>query len=237
MLMASPVIPSADVTPAGRQSPETPPKKLLRPSELPIYDTCHCHEQRPLPTTTITALERDIARVRLVFVGSLDALAGTKYRAVHFYDTGKAHTLDAVAYLREESNLLARVGAIFVGGLTGTLFVARRGFFKKLIFGGGGMAAVASLCYPSEAGQISRSAYTIAKYYAYVTYLKLEGEVRARSSSLSSPNPQPSISPPIDKIKDKDAVVPASKQKLPKVTGDFGQGHPEDADLYTTRSS
>lgn len=58
--------------------------------------------------------------------------------------------------MRDEGNLVSRVGAIAAGGLVG-LIAARKGrFFKKLIYVSAGVAGIGSVCYPQEAKVVAK---------------------------------------------------------------------------------
>lgn len=69
----------------------------------------------------------------------------------HVVSTGRAHTNESIIHLREEGNLVSRIGAMALGGLVG-LFAARKGrMIKKLTYVSAGVAGAGSVCYPQEA--------------------------------------------------------------------------------------
>ena len=74
-------------------------------------------------------------------------------------------------YLREESNMMPRLGAVAIGGLTGLIFSLRGGKFKRLIYTSGGALSVAGVCYPKQA----QDSLIIAKHYANIGYNFLYG--------------------------------------------------------------
>lgn len=74
-----------------------------------------------------------------------------------------AVTLD---YLREETNVLPRFGAVGIGGLSGFILALRGGKFKKFVYTSTGALIVASICYPKQA----QEGLTLTKYYANVGY-------------------------------------------------------------------
>lgn len=72
-------------------------------------------------------------------------------------------TLD---YLREETNVLPRIGAVGVGGLSGLILGLRGGKFKKLVYSSTGALVVASICYPKQA----QEGMSLAKHYINIGY-------------------------------------------------------------------
>jgi len=238
VLAATPVVPADSTDKTSKSQPHR-----LRPSELPIYDAddghCGCSHGQLLqgfPAKEKSALENtisDILNSADEYVGSLQS---SKNRVIDFLETGKAHTLDTVAFLREESNLWSRVLAIVVGGLAGRV-IARRG--RKLIYTAIGASAAASVCYPNEAAQVTKSAYTISKYYAIVGYNKVQEELSSRKEGKEQPKPvsnvnavgeQKTLKPSVAEQPKKSSTAGKSELK-----GDYGQSNPEDRDLYTTR--
>lgn len=69
-------------------------------------------------------------------------------------------------YLREESNMLPRIGAVAIGGLTGLIFSLRGGRFKRLVYTTTGVLTVAGVCYPKEAGET----FVASKHYVNIGY-------------------------------------------------------------------
>lgn len=86
-------------------------------------------------------------------------------------------------YLREESNIMPRVGAIGVGGLTGLILGLRGRTFKRLAYSSTGALAMAALCYPRKAEE----GFNMAKHYVNVGYNFIYGgNVRSFFSKLLS---------------------------------------------------
>lgn len=230
---------------------EAPNKKLpqlVRPSELPIYDVeCDCQHtlMDSFPVKEKSVLEKRIMDIRVALIEVLGSFEGSKDRVVQFMEVGKAHTLDTIEYLREESNVLARIGAISVGGLSGLVLGIRGGAFKKLFYAGIGTSTVASLCYPQTATQICKSGLTIAKYYSIIGYNKIQEEFNERRKAKTQPLSPPKV-PSLEKIGEQgnvtslNAQIETKPQKVinnpPLIKGDYGQSNPEDHDLYTTRN-
>lgn len=69
-------------------------------------------------------------------------------------------------YLREESNMMPRLGAVGIGGLTGLIFSLRGGKFKRFLYTSTGALSVASVCYPKQA----QESLTLVKHYANIGY-------------------------------------------------------------------
>lgn len=141
-------------------------KKLVRPSELPLYTAEQPLKPEPLRESSWPLLEEKIHNIRL----SIESVIG-EYRHVtdsfvNTIDTGIAHTKSSIDFLRDEENLVQRTGAIFGGGLVGLLLGVRGGKFKKLLYTSTGSGLVASTLYPKEAAE----AFNLATYYANIAY-------------------------------------------------------------------
>ena len=74
-------------------------------------------------------------------------------------------------YLREEKNVLPRIGAVAVGGLSGLILGLRGGKFKKFVYTSTGALIIASLSYPKQAEE----GIALGKYYINVGYNFLYG--------------------------------------------------------------
>ena len=95
------------------------------------------------------------------------------------YKTG---TLDQ---LRAEENQALRAGVIAGGGLVGLLFGMMRGrFIKRLFYTGLGAGGAAAVCYPNEATDLSKEAYTEAQRLGYIAYNFVTGGNLLTSYSL-----------------------------------------------------
>ncbi|XP_066597015.1 MICOS complex subunit MIC27 isoform X2 [Prorops nasuta] len=144
-------------------------KKLIRPSELPIYivkDTCSDQIPRSDVERKPSALDEQIDKIK----ASIHAYT-KEYEAVYNnvsqkVETGVEHSKVLIDYLQEDSNLLPRVGAIGVGGLAGLIFGLRGGKFKRIIYTSTGALTVAAICYPKEA----QESFVLGKHYANIGY-------------------------------------------------------------------
>lgn len=76
-------------------------------------------------------------------------------------------TLD---YLHEDRNLLARIGAVGIGALTGYILSLRKGLFKRTIYITSSGLAIAALCYPYEAKVYGKQALLASRRGFIVTY-------------------------------------------------------------------
>lgn len=148
--------------------------KLIRPSELPIYtfedDYCKqspCNDS--LPPSSM--LEQHVSKVRILI-----QTAVTEY---HHYtgvisDTlsiGYEHSSTLLDYLREESNIMPRMGAIGIGGLAGLILGLRGRTFKRIVYSSTGALTMAAICYPKKAEE----GFEMAKYYVRVGYYFVHG--------------------------------------------------------------
>lgn len=145
-------------------------KKLIRPSELPIY--VHNVPSKEVSCKNVNQfgasvyIEEGFGTVRKNIKGFI-----TEYR--HVTDTVKdklntsmEHSSLLLDYLREESNMLPRIGAVGIGGLTGLIFSLRGGKFKKIIYTTTGIVTAASICYPKEA----KDTFVASKHYINIGY-------------------------------------------------------------------
>ncbi|XP_031778340.1 apolipoprotein O-like isoform X2 [Nasonia vitripennis] len=143
-------------------------KKLVRPSELPIY-TFEKAETREPPCKENTEqgiLEQGFGTVRKSVQDVLKQFTGYTDVVTNTIDTGVAHSQVTLDYLREETNVLPRIGAVGVGGLSGLILGLRGGKLKKLVYSSTGALVVASICYPKQA----QEGMTLAKHYINIGY-------------------------------------------------------------------
>ncbi|GAB6024679.1 hypothetical protein CHUAL_009813 [Chamberlinius hualienensis] len=226
--------------------------KLVRPSELPIYDqhiVSHQIDRQQLDNEA-NFLQDHVKTARLLTFKTLGTLSESTSKIAHVISTGKAHTISAIYYLREEENLLPRIGAVAFGALFGSLLGIRGKFFKRFAYGTVGAGAVASLCYPNEAQQFFKSSYTIAKYYAIIGYNRAQDELsshkpaaKVEEKKKTEEKPKESIEKIGEQPIDKSSTPAPAKQSAPvlkkvgAIEKDYGQSNPEDKDMYTTRGS
>lgn len=173
LLAATPVVSSS-----GAPSSSTPvEEKKVRRSELSIYpaEECQC-KKAPLVLKEETNIVLDgISAVRKEIQGVVGQSGDVINKGVYVINTGIAHSSAQIDFLRDEDNLVARVGFITAGSFLGLLFAVRKGFFKKLIYTTTGGLTAASVCYPHEADEYSSVALSEAKKYVLVGYHFLNG--------------------------------------------------------------
>lgn len=74
--------------------------------------------------------------------------------------------LVVVDYLQDESNLLPRVGAVGIGGLSGLVLGLRGGFIKRLLYTTTGAGIVGTICFPRE----TKEALSVVEHYGNIGY-------------------------------------------------------------------
>ncbi|XP_045124917.1 LOW QUALITY PROTEIN: microtubule-associated protein futsch-like [Portunus trituberculatus] len=213
----------AEAGDAKEEAPAPPPpptSRMVRPSDLPIYEEPEEVLNFEYHGRERTTLEEGVGVVRQQVEGVLAATRSTRERAVHIYETGKAHSMAAldildtirdstatVDYLADEENTLPRVGAITVGGLAGWCWgLGRGGLFKKILYTSTGVITAASLCYPRHAYTISQQLYGGAKTYGAIGYNFVAG---VKPQSKAPPPPPPAEETPKEAEKEEDASASA----------------------------
>ncbi|XP_015608937.1 MICOS complex subunit MIC27 isoform X2 [Cephus cinctus] len=144
-------------------------KKLIRPSELPIYSADEsCTRQTPCPDNNCAPsyLEQGFGTIRKTVNSLVSEYSAVTSTISDTYDTGLEHSQLLLDYLQEESNVLPRLGAVGIGGLTGLIFGLRGGKFKKLVYSSTGALAVGAVCYPKQA----QEGVELAKHYVNIGY-------------------------------------------------------------------
>ncbi|XP_032452213.1 apolipoprotein O-like isoform X7 [Nasonia vitripennis] len=111
-------------------------------------------------------LEQGFGTVRKSVQDVLKQFTGYTDVVTNTIDTGVAHSQVTLDYLREETNVLPRIGAVGVGGLSGLILGLRGGKLKKLVYSSTGALVVASICYPKQA----QEGMTLAKHYINIGY-------------------------------------------------------------------
>ncbi|XP_068218058.1 fap1 adhesin-like isoform X2 [Palaemon carinicauda] len=185
--------------------------RMIRPSELPIYEEPEEVLDFEYHGRERTSLEETVGAVRGEIEGVFEATRSTRERVVHICETGKAHTMASVDmiknlqllqvtidYISDEENMLPRVGAITIGGLAGLVLGARKkgGLAKKAFYTSAGITATASMCYPRQAYQISQQAYGTAKEYANIGYNFVAGvKPQSKVAVHEEPKKEPAVEP------------------------------------------
>ncbi|KAM0729182.1 MICOS complex subunit MIC27 [Formica fusca] len=168
-LCAIPVIQPANPS-ESKMSPygnEPGIKKLIRPSELPIYPFEDDYsKQTPCTDCSPSALEQNISKIRKSVQAVMSEYQHYTGVISDTIDTGVEHSRSLLDYLREESNVMPRVGAIAIGGLAGLVLGLRGRTFKRLVYSSTGALATAAICYPKKAEE----GLDTAKHYINVGY-------------------------------------------------------------------
>lgn len=152
-----------------------------RPSELPVYTPLHASTKSvtEIHPRKISAprelLESGIRGVRTEVQAGISMLDDQKKWLTDVIDKGIAHTHSSIDYLNEPQNVMARSGAIALGGLTGFLFGVRGGFIKKVLYTATGAGVVASFCYPQKAEEYARDALFEARKGFAIAYNFIKG--------------------------------------------------------------
>jgi len=121
------------------------------------------------PKPDQTELEKCVAKCREEFAPVRGAFEEYTDEAARIAKEVTTTVIKNVKYLRcapEE----VQYGAIFGGGLVGSLFGIRRGLFKKLIYGGIGAAGTASVIFPCQAKVVAKQGFELAKTYTIIAY-------------------------------------------------------------------
>lgn len=141
--------------------------KLIKPSELPIYaidddirKLSSCKEHTP------SALEQEISKIRKSVQGVIVQYQSITHSISSTINTGFEHSRVLIDYIQDEENILPRMGAVGIGGLTGLILGLRGGKFKKLVYTTTGATAIAAICYPKE----TKEAVQLAKHYGNISY-------------------------------------------------------------------
>lgn len=71
-----------------------------------------------------------------------------------------------IDYLQDESNLMPRVGAVGIGGLSGLVLGLRGGIFKRLVYTSAGASIVGAVCFPRE----TKEAFNTVERYGNIGY-------------------------------------------------------------------
>lgn len=71
-----------------------------------------------------------------------------------------------VDYLQDEANLMPRIGAVGIGGLSGLVLGLRGGMIKRLLYTTTGAGIIGCICFPKEAKQ----AFNTVEHYGNISY-------------------------------------------------------------------
>ncbi|CAO2623232.1 MICOS complex subunit Mic27 [Lemmus lemmus] len=199
---------------------EEPKKQLVRPEQLPIYTAPPLHskyvEEQP------GYLQMGFASIRTTAVRYVGWCKGVyifmKNGIVDTVQFGK----DAYVYLKNPpQDFFPKLGVITASGLAG-LVTARKGSrFKKIAYPLGLASLGATVCYPAQSVIIAKAG-------------------RSDGIHAKTPDSRHSVSFPKERAsatKVKSESTAGTTQFLPDPNlMDHGQSHPEDKDMYSTRS-
>ncbi|XP_076242704.1 MICOS complex subunit 26/27 [Calliopsis andreniformis] len=139
------------------------PKKLIKPSELPIYTVEDGYsKQMPCAQEYPSVVEDNIRKVRK----SVMEMKLIYDQFAHNVSTRLGNIKSVVDYLQDETNFLPRVGAVGIGGLSGLVLGLRGGFFKKLLYTTTGAGIVGTICFPRKA----KEALNMVEYCGNIGY-------------------------------------------------------------------
>ncbi|EFN78829.1 hypothetical protein EAI_04319 [Harpegnathos saltator] len=164
-------IPAINTTSSGDSmlphSKEASVKKLIRPSELPIYPLEDDYaKQISCTDCPPSLLEQNISKVRKSIQAAASEYQHSADVIMDTVDTSFEHSRSLLDYVREESNVIPRMGAIGIGGLAGLIFGLRGRSFKRLVYSSTGALTMAALCYPKKAEE----GFDLVKHYTNVGY-------------------------------------------------------------------
>ncbi|XP_076361887.1 MICOS complex subunit 26/27 isoform X2 [Tachypleus tridentatus] len=213
-------------------------EKLLKATELPLYEDPDDYIQYELEERAPSSLELGISTLRKSAGQYLYTVEGTRERVSQIYETAIAHSKSTYDYITHDDNAIPRAIVITVGGLGGLLLGARGGLMKKITYSGTGMLVVASLCYPRQAIELTQRGYKVVRDQSVSMVKEYTGydlkDLLSLKNFTSSPLPTPTIDEIGQQAKEKQPNEETNtKDKI--VQGDPGMSNPEDKDMYTTR--
>jgi len=91
-------------------------------------------------------------------------------RVCNIYQTGKAHTTEAIIYIQDEDNKFSRLGIVALGGVFGLLATRKGSFLKRMNLAFGTISGVGILCYPEETKTLVKEGAQSIKKGALVAY-------------------------------------------------------------------
>lgn len=234
---------------------EEPKKQLLRPDKLPIYTAPPLHskyvEEQP------GNLQRGFASVRTTTVYYI----GWCKSIYLFMKNGVMDTVqfgkDAYVYLKNPpQDFLPKMGLIAASGLAGFVSARKGSRFKKIAYPLGLATLGATVCYPAQSVIVAK----ITGKKAYATSQQIFQAIKSlwTKNSENKLLPEPKEETKEGRSDEIQAKMPdlkplpkelasATKIKSETTSGttqfipdpklmDHGQSHPDDRDMYSTRS-
>uniref|UniRef100_A0A0A9XSM4 MICOS complex subunit n=1 Tax=Lygus hesperus TaxID=30085 RepID=A0A0A9XSM4_LYGHE len=154
-------------------------KKLIRARDLPLY------VEPPKCVTCSNKIDNDdgflittIRCARQEFQQIVGQARIIQTEAQNLAEEVRRETEDIVSYLRQEENLLPRLGAIGLGGFAGYLLACRKGLIKKTLYSTAGASLIAAVAYPNQAKEYTEEVMCEVKKYAVIGYHFLNGVSR-----------------------------------------------------------
>ncbi|XP_012347980.1 MICOS complex subunit MIC27 isoform X6 [Apis florea] len=137
-------------------------KKLIKPSELPIYSIDDGYTKQMPCIQYPSIVEDNIRKIRQT-VGEIKLTIDKISRDI----SSSLESLKFISdYLQDQANLMPRIGAVGVGGLSGLILSLRGGIFKRLMYTTTGAAIVGCVCFPKE----TRETVNTMEHYGNVSY-------------------------------------------------------------------
>lgn len=143
-------------------SNETQAKKFIKPSELPIYSAEDGYTKQMPCAEYPTIVEENVRKVRKTVQEIKVSIDNLSYNVTSTLDQFKF----VVDYLQDEANLMPRIGAVGIGGLSGLILGLRGGMFKRLLYTSTGAGIIGCFCFPKEA----KEAFSTVEHYGNITY-------------------------------------------------------------------
>ncbi|XP_037677474.1 MICOS complex subunit MIC27 [Choloepus didactylus] len=240
---------------------EEPKKQLIKPEQLPMYTAPPLQskyvEEQP------GHLQMGFASIRTATGHYIDWCKGVYVFAKNGIMDTVQFGKDAYVYLKNPpQDFLPKIGVITVSGLTGLVSVRKGSRFKKIAYSLGLATLGATVCYPVQSIIIAKvtgnKAYTASQQiYEAIKSLWTKGNKREslpNSKEKTKLESCTQLEIPAVTYQDLKRSVPLptdlrleTNTKLKPTSGatqfmpdsklmDHGQSHPEDIDMYSTRS-
>ncbi|XP_017753553.1 PREDICTED: MICOS complex subunit MIC27-like [Eufriesea mexicana] len=129
---------------------ETQGKKLIKPSELPIYSIDDGYSKQMPCVEYPSIVEENIRKVRQT-VQKLKLISDT---VSHNVSNAFENFKFVVDYLQDNDNYIPRLGAVGIGGLSGLVLSLRGGKLKRLVYTSTGASIIGCICFPKEMKQV-----------------------------------------------------------------------------------
>lgn len=170
-------------TPIKDDPPSLQKPPLMKPSDLPVYETPHADYVEKVKSK---GGKDEVGYVRSVLLAPVRAVREQVQIVVDHTDRAKHAIQDQYTelqdktgwifkYLREEENKQVRYGAVAMGGLTGFIFGLRGGIIRRVFYASATTTAMGYVCFPEETKDIMKNNSALAKQYVNIAYNFLYG--------------------------------------------------------------